>query len=182
MADRHSTATKLERTATPGIYRRGSRYVVIWKHRGRQYKSFHRTLAEAREAKGQRQGGERRPASRIGFEDYFSEWIESYAGRTARGFSDTTRPEYRRPIEAHALPRWQTWKLADVEPGDVRDLFGQMRREGATTSQVKKTRAALSALFATAVDDGLLRSNPVRGIRASRTAAATSRARTGPRR
>ncbi len=153
------------RTATPGICKRGNRYVVVWRHRGKQYKSFHRTLTEAREAKGQRQSGDRRPTSRIGFADYFDEWIETYAGRTARGFSETTRPEYRRPIEAHALPRWRTWRLADVEPGDVRDLFGQMRRDGRSTSQIKKTRAALSAMFATAVDDGLRPSNPVAGVR-----------------
>lgn len=158
-------AAKLEKTRHPGIYRRGSRYVVIWTHRGRQHKEAFRTLAEAREAKGRRQAGEKRPVSRVGFADYFDGWIENYAGRTARGFSETTRPEYRRPIDAHALPRWKTWKLADVEPADVRDLFGAMRKDGKSTPAIKKLRAALSALFATAVDDGLLRANPVAGVR-----------------
>jgi integrase len=40
-----------------------------------------------------------------------------------------------------------------------------MRAEGRSVSQMKKLRAALSAMFATAVDDNLLRSNPVQGIR-----------------
>ncbi len=123
-------ASRMERTATPGIYKRGSRYVIVWTHRGKQHKEAFRTLAEAREAKGRRHAGERRPASRVGFEEYFREWIDSYAGRTARGFSETTRPEYSRPIEAHALPAWRAWKLTDVEPGDTRNLFGQMRRSG----------------------------------------------------
>jgi integrase len=158
-------AAPLEKTRHPGIYRRGDRYVIVWRHRGRQHKEAFRTLTEAREAKGRRQAGEKRPTSRIGFADYFEEWIESYAGRTARGFSETTRPEYRRPIEAHALPRWQTWRLADIEPGDLRDLFGQMRKDGESTSAIKKLRAALSAMFATAVEDGLTRSNPVAGVR-----------------
>lgn len=48
-------AAKLVKTNTPGIYKRGGRYVVVWWHRGKQHKSFHRTLAEAREAKGERQ-------------------------------------------------------------------------------------------------------------------------------
>lgn len=47
-------------------------------------------------------------------------------------------------------------------PADVRELFGSMRKTEKSTSQIKKTRAALSAMFATAVDDGLLRSNPDR--------------------
>ena len=121
-------ASKMERTRYPGIYKRGSRYVVVWRHRGKQHKSFHGSLAEAREAKAQRQTGDRRPLSKVGFEDYFTEWIASYAGRTSRGFSETTRPVYRRPIETHAVPRWRTWRLADVEPADVRELFGEMRK------------------------------------------------------
>jgi integrase len=167
---------KLTKTTTPGIFRRhvagcdgegrcDCSYVVVWRHRGRQHKATFRTFAEAREAKGSREAGDRRPTSKVGFADYFAEWIESYAGRTARGFSETTRPEYRRPIEAHAVPRWGTWKLAEVEPADVRDLFGAMRKAGKSTSAIKKLRAALSAMFATAVDDGLLRANPVQGVR-----------------
>ncbi|MEK6327503.1 MAG: site-specific integrase [Actinomycetota bacterium] len=169
-------AAKLERTNTPGIFRRHAKgcdgegrcecpYVVVWRHRGRQHTDTYRTLAEAREAKGNRDAGDRRPVARVGFADYFAEWIESYAGRTARGFSEATRPEYRRPIEAHALGRWGTWKLAEVEPADVRDAFGELRREGASTSAIKKLRAALSAMFATAVEDGLMRANPVQGVR-----------------
>jgi integrase len=161
-------APRMERTSTPGIYRRGSRYVVVWRHRGKQHKSFHRTLAEAREAKGRRQAGERQPNRRVRLEDYFERWIETYAGRTQRGFSDTTRPEYRRPIEVHALPRWGRWWLGDVEPRDVRELFADMRVRGASAATVKKLRAALSAMFATAVEDDLLRANPVRGVRIPR--------------
>jgi integrase len=171
----HDMATNLEKTTTPGIFRRhvagcdGRRcscaYVVVWRHRGKQHKETFRTLAEAREAKGKRDAGDRRPVARVGFSDYFDEWIESYAGRTARGFSETTRIEYRRPIEQHAIPAWGSWRLAEVEPADVRELFGEMRRAGASTSAIKKLRAALSVMCATAVEDGQLRSNPVQGVR-----------------
>jgi integrase len=156
---------KLEKTRYPGIYKRGSRYVITWEYRGQQRKESFATLTEAREAKGNRSAGEKRPKSRVRFGDYFEEWIETYAGRTSRGFSETTRPEYRRPIAAHAQPRWKTWKLSEIEPADVRDLFGQMRRNGCSTSQIKKLRAALSVLFATATEDGVLRSNPILGVR-----------------
>ena len=165
----------MERTNIPGVFRRhgtgcnGKRctcpYVVVWRHRGRQVRQTFRTFAEAREAKGNRDAGERRPVTRVRFGDYFDDWIESYAGRTARGFSETTRPEYRRPIERYALPRWASWRIMDVEPADVRELFGDMRRRGATTAAIKKLKAALSAMFATAVEDGQVRSNPVQGVR-----------------
>jgi len=104
---------------------------------------------------------------RVGFDDYFTGWIESYAGRTARGFAERSRELYRHSIEQHALPRWGTWRLADVEPADVRELFSALRDDGVSTSAVKGVRAALSAMFATAVEDRLLRTNPVHGVRIS---------------
>lgn len=158
-------AAKLEKTRYPGIYKRGSRYVITWEHRGRQHKESFATLAEAREKKGARQAGERRPVAKVLFGPYFTSWIKGYVGRTSRGFSETTRPEYKRPIKAHALPQWKAWKLAEIEPADVRELFADMREDGCTTSQIKKTRAALSVMFATAVEDGLRPSNPILGVR-----------------
>jgi hypothetical protein len=162
-------AAKMERTSTPGIYRRGSRYVIVWLHRGRQHKESFRTLAEAREAKGRRDAGDRRAPARVGFEDYFEKWIDAYAGRTARGFAESSRLLYRRSITDLALPMWRTWKLAEVEPTDMRELFAALRDGGASGSALKGLRAALSAMFATAVEDGLLRSNPVQGVRVPST-------------
>jgi len=166
----------LTKTDTPGIFRRHATdckrksrcdcpYVVIWRHRGQQHKETCATFKEARERRSGKDVGDSRPKSKIRFGKYFPSWIESYSGLTSRGFSETTRPEYRRPIEAHALPRWRTWKLTDIEGSDVRELFGLMRRESKSTSAIKKLRAALSALFATAIEDGLISSNPVRGVR-----------------
>ncbi|HEU4905534.1 MAG TPA: tyrosine-type recombinase/integrase [Solirubrobacterales bacterium] len=167
---------KLTKTNRPGIFRRHAKgcnakrrcdcpYVVVSEHRGKQYTETFRTAAEAQEAQGTRKAGDRRPKSKVRFGDYFAEWIESYSGRTKRGFSETTRPEYRRPINAYAVPKWGTWKLAEIEPADVRELFGSLRRDERTTSQIMKLRAALSTMFATAVEDNLVRSNPCQGVR-----------------
>lgn len=170
---------KLTKTSTPGIFRRHRNnctkrtgrsrcdcpYVVVHRHRGKQVTETFDNFELAREAQGRRQAGDRRPTSKERFGDYFARWIETYSGRTSRGFSETTRPEYRRPIEAHALSRWRTWRLADFEPADFRELFGAMHKDGRSTSQIKKLRAALSALFATAVEDGHIQANPCRGVR-----------------
>ena len=40
-----------------------------------------------------------------------------------------------------------------------------MRHKGATTSHIRKLRVALSAMFATALEDGLNSSNPAHGVR-----------------
>jgi integrase len=155
----------MERTKWPGIYKRGGRYVVVWKHRGRQYKSFHRTLAEAREQKGQRDGGERKPTSRETFEDYARAWLGTYNGRTSHGLAESTRAGYKQAVEQHAIPFFRRSKLADVEPPDVRRFAVQLASKGLAPSSVLKVLAPVKALFATAVEDGTLRSNPTAGIR-----------------
>ncbi|HEY2055863.1 MAG TPA: site-specific integrase [Solirubrobacterales bacterium] len=166
---------KLTKTSTPGIFRRHTKgcgggrcdcaYVVVWRHRGKQHKETCRTLAEAREAQGKRRAGDSRPSSRITVEAYFCDWIETYEGRTTRGFSETSRSLYRRAIEDHALPTWRTWKLSEVEPAEVRALYRRLRGGGKSTATLKTLRAALSAMYSTAVEDGVADSNPIRGVR-----------------
>src|SRR4051794_32954185 len=166
---------KLTKTSTPGIFRRhkkdcgGGRcdcaYVVMWRHRGRQHKETFRTLAEAREAQGKRRAGDGSPSSRVTVDAYFSEWIETYAGRTSQGLSDRSRSLYRRAISERVIPEWGTWRLGEVEPVDVRRLYGKLREAEVSTSVLRLVRAATSAMFATAVEDGVLRTSPVSGVR-----------------
>jgi integrase len=168
--------SELSKTSVPGIYRAHKKacdqkgrcdcpYVIVWRHRGRQHKERCKTFNEAREKKSIRDSVDSKPVERARFGEYFGSWIETYAGRTQRGFSETTRPEYRRTIANHALPRWRTWKLSDIGPRDVRELLAAMRNEGLSTSMIRKTRASLSTLFATALEDGLIASSPTRGVR-----------------
>jgi integrase len=166
----------LVKTATPGIYRRHSQkceakercecpWVIVWRHRGRQFKETCASFNEARARKAAHESGELEPRSKTKFGDYFPEWIETYSGLTSRGFSETTRPEYRRPIDAYAMPAWKGKRLSDVERADVRRLFMSMRKDGKSTSVIKKLRVALSALFETAIEDELVRHNPAKGVR-----------------
>ena len=166
-------ASKLEPTNTPGIFRRHVKgcprgrckcsYVVVWRHRGKQHKQTFRTLAEAREAKGNRDAGDRRPIARV----------------RVRGLLRRLDRVLRRPHRAGVLGddpagvpspdrastrsrRWGTWRLAEIEPTDVRELFGELRkRRRRPRRRSRSCGRALSAMFATAVEDGLLRSNPV---------------------
>lgn len=161
-------AAPLVKTKTPGIYRRGSRYVVVWRHRGVQHKSFHRTLAEAREAKGARQAGDRQPATRKALDEYALEWLDGYAGRTSRGFTEQARSDYRRSIESYVIPFFAGWRLADVDRADVRRLVKSLEDRGLAPASVVKNIAPLRAMFATALDDGIVRQNPCAGLRINR--------------
>jgi len=160
-------AAPMERVKNrPGIYRRGGRYVVTWRHRGRQHKSSHRTLAEALEAQGERRRtGGRAPESRASLEDYAREWLSTYRGRTGRGISDSTLGNYRSALELRAIPYFHGWKLAEIEPPDVRAYVTRLEAEGLAPSHVRTQLAPLRTMFATAVEDGTLRFNPTAGVR-----------------
>jgi hypothetical protein len=86
-------AAKLERTNTPGIFRRHAKdctrkarcecsYVITFRDRGRQHTETFRTFAEAREAKRTRGSqvarGEFSPLARETLRDYALEWIDRY--------------------------------------------------------------------------------------------------------
>ena len=158
-------AAKLERTRHPGIYRRGGRYVVVWQHRGRQHKSFHGSLAEAREAKGRRDSGDRRPSARASFDLYARRWLDTYRGRTSRGLSERTRRAYRADMEQWALPYFGRYRLSDVEAPDVRAFVAHIEAKGLRPSTIRKVLAPVKAMYATAVEDGAVRSNPTRDVR-----------------
>lgn len=159
-------AAKRVKTRYPGIYSRGSRYVVLWRHRGIQQQETFRTLAEAREAQGRRrQAGEKRAYTRATFEDYALVWFDSYNGRTARGLAESTRGQYRRSIELYAMPFFARDRLADIEPPDVRRFVRSLEDRGQKAGSVRKNLAPLKALFATAVEDGAIRSNPTTSVR-----------------
>jgi integrase len=171
-------AAAMVKTRTPGIYRRGSRYVVVYRYRGQQRKRFARTYAEARTLKATLGAdvarGEHRELGKTTFEAYAREWIDSYQGRTTRGFRESTRVGYRRTIENKAIPffRKRAALLGELEPKDVRmfvawlfDEKAQGRKLGAGT--VRGHMAAVKVLLATAVEDGLLRHNPAIGVRIS---------------
>src|SRR5215210_1608477 len=94
---------KLEKTTTPGVYKRGAQYVVRWKHRGQSHKRYFATYSEAREFKRGLHGSAKQPTTKQTVGDYFEGWIVSYRGRTVRGLDEDTRTEYRRSFEHHVL-------------------------------------------------------------------------------
>lgn len=57
-------------------------------------------------------------------------WLDGYQGRTARGFSDQTRSDYRRSIEDYAIPFFEGSRLCDVEQPDVRRFISSLQAHG----------------------------------------------------
>jgi integrase len=149
----------------PGIFKRGNRYVVTWKHRGKPRKSFHRTLSEARRAKAKRASGDTEPAARQRFDAYARAWVKTYQGRTRCGISETTRASYKDALERFAIPHFGTARLGDITAPDIRDYITMLISRELTSRTVRRYVAPLRALFAQAVDDGHVRINPTSGVR-----------------
>ena len=161
---------RLVRTSTPGVYKRGGRYVVIFcDPHGRQRKRSARTLAEARELKATLTAdvkrGEYRALSKVTFSDYATDWIETYQGRTSRGIRPETIADYRSDLDRVAIPFFGRMQLAAIEPRDIKRLAGELRVQGLKAGSVRNLLAPVRALLATAFEEGVIRSNPAAGLR-----------------
>ena len=117
-------AAPMEKTRHPGIYKRGSRYVVVYKGDGRTAKEVGTTIDAARRLKAARTAdrdrGEFAEQSRVSFRVYAEEWVDRYQGNGRRGFTETTRElDYRRELERYAYPFFDA-RLAARWPGSRR--------------------------------------------------------------
>jgi integrase len=183
-----TTERALERTATPGVYHRGNRYVVRYRDpSGKSRKKFARTLAEARTLRAQLvtevARGEWQPLKKVGFEEYAKQWIATYNGRTSGGIRESTLTEYRRALgltaegerredDLGAVPHFGAQLLAAITPRDIKSYLRELAEDGASASTVRTYLAPLRALFADAVEEGLIRANPAAGLRLPRPAVA----------
>ena len=120
-------AAKLEKTKTPGIFKRGSRYVFSYRVAGKQRWESARTLEEARRAKAARTTdvgrGEFEARSRITLHEYAREWVQRYNGRGRRSFRDSTRADYERILRQYVLAYFpERTRLTEVTPSGVAEF------------------------------------------------------------
>jgi integrase len=167
-------AAPLVKTKTPGIYKRGSRYVFSYRVGGKQRWESCRTLDEARRSKAARSTdisrGEFEPRSRVTLHDYARDWIERYQGTGRRGFRAETRDEYRSLLEKYTLAHFSArLQLVDVDPKGVADFIGWLvkqpngRKGTLSDKSVRNALGPLMSCLASAKREGLIRANPAVG-------------------
>jgi integrase len=170
---------KLERTITPGIYRRHANgckrkrhcdcpYIVRWKQGGKSHKQMFPRLDLAREFKNRLGAGmaTRQPLSSKTVADYYESWLPDYTGRTVRGLEDSTRRGYRISFEGYVLPLpIASTRMRDLSAPNVRQWLRELEREGATPATIRRAKVALSVMLACAVEDGKIAANPAAGVR-----------------
>ncbi len=143
--------------------------VVFRDPSGRQRRRSAGTLAEARLLRSSVLAdvarGEFRETSRARLEDYARDWVRTYEGRTSRGIRPETVHEYERDLELHVLPVIGRRRLSEIEQRDLKALARHLADKGLSAATVRIVMAPVRALFATAVEEGLLRTNPAAGLR-----------------
>lgn len=176
-------AAKMEKTRTPGVYKRGSRYVFAYRVDGKQRWESCRTLDEARRAKAARATdigrGEFEERSRITLHEYAREWIERYQGTGRRGLREETRSEYRALLDKYALSHFSAQaRLTEITPRHIASFVGWLceQTKSAATAQEPDRRVPLSdktvrnalgplkACLASARREGLIRHNPATDV------------------
>lgn len=193
----------MTKTGTPGVYKRGGRYVVTYRDGdGVQRKESARTYDAARQLKREREtqvaSGEYTADRRLPLDVYALEWIERYQGRGRRGFREITRDQYRGDLMRYVVPFFHGPRrrtVAQVTPRDVANFIGwlcderaqgeraaeerrlELRRAGKDAeadrvtvepfvladATVRRIVASLRSCLATAMHEGLIRSNPTAG-------------------
>lgn len=163
-------AQRRERTRTPGVFKRGKSYVVMYRDlAGRSRQETVRTYDTARQLKAARDAERHRggfmPERSLPFAEYAAEWIERYAGRGRRGFRETTRADYRRDLNRHAIPFFvgRGRAVADITARDVADFVAQLPQDYADAS-IRRILSPVRALLGTAVAEGLIAHNPTIGV------------------
>ena len=165
----------MKRTRHPGIFKRGSRYVVTYRVAAKQKRESLPTLKAALRVKRAREAdrdrGEYQEESRLAFREYAAEWIVRYPGNGRRGFTEETRAEYRRDLDHYLLPFFADRlgrTVSRITPRDVAnwvawlcDADAQGRELAPAT--VRRILTVLRSCLATARREGLIRHNPADG-------------------
>lgn len=129
-----AAAPKMERTKTPGVYKQGKKYVVVFRDGdGRQRKERFRTYDLARRAKSKRENevaeGRFEPAGKTTFREFAANWIDGYGGKRHE-VRARTRSDYRRHLTIYAFRFFSDSKLLTaIAPKDIDDFVAWLRSE-----------------------------------------------------
>jgi integrase len=104
-------------------------------------------------------------AGGVSIAQYVADWIRD------RDLKARTREEYERHIRLHVQPYLGDRMINGLKPPHIRSWRTELLEKGVGKSTVAKTYRILHAVFATAVDDDLIRRNPCRIKRAGQDTA-----------
>ena len=95
-------------------------------------------------------------AGSMRFEDYATRWLEE------RSLRPRTREMYESQLRKWILDTFGTVRLNDITTPDVRSWRGRLLKSHLSENTVAKVYRLLRTIMETAVEDGLIRANPVK--------------------
>ncbi|MBA3263010.1 MAG: phage integrase SAM-like domain-containing protein [Thermoleophilaceae bacterium] len=160
----------LEPTDVPGVYRRGSRFVAVYRAAGRQHKESAATLAEARAIKLARQADARERRRGPTLQRFSIAWLDRYAGSGHDVVREATRREYRRLLGNFALTYFDPEvRVRDLDRAAVQRFVDWLTtrpgRGGRLCDRsIANALTPLRLALAAAVAEGLLEANPAESV------------------
>jgi integrase len=160
------TVLPLVRTEFPGVYRRGSKFVVVYRVGGRQCKQSAATFSEACVLKLARDAEARDQRRGPTLHAYALSWLDRYAGSGHDSVRENTRREYRRLLVNFALAYFdREVRVSDLDRARVQQfvdwLTTQPGRNGRLRDRsIANTITPLRLALDAAVAEGLLDVNP----------------------
>jgi integrase len=154
----------------PGVYRRGSRFVVVYRRDGRQRKETVATLAEARAMKLARRAEAQSQRRGPTLHDHALGWLDRYSGSGHDSLRDGTRREYQRLLNTFALRYFDAeLRLRDLDTAKVQQFVDWLAslpgRNGRLSDRsIANTLVPLRLALDAAVAEGLLAENPAASV------------------
>ena len=160
----------LEPTELAGVYRRGSKFVVVYRVEGRQRKQSADTLADARAIKLQRDGEARAQRRGPTLHEFSLSWLDRYAGSGHDSVRANTRREYRRLLVNFALTYFdREIRVRDLDRAAVQHFVDWLPtrpgRDGRLSDRsIANALTPLRLALDAAVAEGLLDANPAEQV------------------
>ena len=157
-------------TDVPGVYRRGSRFVAVYRVDGRQHKHSAATLAEARAIKLACQADARERRRGPTLQTFSLAWLDRYAGSGHDVVRQATRREYRRLLVSFALTYFEREvRVRDLDGAAVQHFVDWLTtrpgRDGRLCDRsIANVLTPLRLTLDAAVADGLLDANPAKHV------------------
>lgn len=96
--------------------------------------------------------------------DWLDVWLRDYQGHTTGRTVET----YTNVVNKRLRPLFGKVKLSNFSQIHVRRMVSQMTQEGKSPSTIKHARGILSTAMKCAMEAGLIKSNPVQGVKGPR--------------
>jgi hypothetical protein len=137
------TELPLEPTSCPGVYRRGSRFVAVYREGGRQRKKTTASFAQAREIKLAQSAAARAERRGPRLHSYALSWLDRYAGSGRDSLRDATRREYRRLLTTFAFRYFDhDPRLRDLDTASIQQFVDWLTNRQAETAVSRIARSA----------------------------------------